>query len=78
MGRRVVLRVEHHLGDALSVAQIDEDEPPVIPAPEDPAHENDRLVHVRGREGVAVVGLVPFPEGIQRDRGWRLGLFLAR
>ena len=42
------LLVDDHLGDAGAVAQIEEDEPAVVAAAVDPAHENDILARVFG------------------------------
>jgi hypothetical protein len=49
-------RVEHHLGDPLAVAEIDENDPAVVAPALDPAHEHHFTVNVRSGELVAVVG----------------------
>src|SRR3990172_4709345 len=44
LGEDVLL--EHHLGEPLAVAQVDEDRPAVVAAVVDPAEEHDLLVEV--------------------------------
>ena len=65
--RLVGLRIEHHLGDAFAVPQIDEDEPPVISSPIHPSHEPHPGPHVPGSKAVAIVRLDPIPQAVQRD-----------
>ena len=48
--------VEHQLGDALAVAQIDEDAAAVVAPSCDPAEEHDLLAHVAAAQGAATVG----------------------
>ena len=50
------LRVEHHLGDAFPVAQIDENDAAVVPAAQDPAHQHHLFAHRFSVQGVAVMG----------------------
>ena len=42
--------VKEHLGQALAVAQVDEDEPAKVAAAPDPARERDDLADVRGAQ----------------------------
>ena len=54
--QRVLLRPEHALGEALAVAQIDEDNPAVVAGGINPTDERDGLADVGFAELVAVVG----------------------
>ena len=46
MGLRVRVGAKHHLGDAVSIAQIDEDRPTMVPAAVHPPHQDDGLADV--------------------------------
>ncbi len=48
-------RVEDNLSDAPAVAEVDEDNPAVVAAAKNPAHENDFLIQVAEAERVAVM-----------------------
>ncbi len=63
VGLCVLRRAEHDLGQALAVAQVDEDEPAVVAPELHPAHEADLGVDVFLAEGAAVVGTSPVAEG---------------
>ncbi len=52
---RIDFRVEDHLSDAVAVAKVDEDNPAVVAAAKNPAHENDLLIQVVEAEGIAVM-----------------------
>ena len=55
LGRRGVLfGPEDHLGDALAVAQIDEDDPAVVAAGTDPTGEGGALTDIFGAQGAAM------------------------
>jgi hypothetical protein len=56
MDIRIDLRVEDHLGNAFTVAKVDENDAAVIPPPQDPAHQRHFFAHVPGSQGVAVMG----------------------
>ena len=56
VGRLAVGGIGHHLGDAVAIAQVDENEPAVIPACLGPAHQHHLAVHVPGPEIAARVG----------------------
>ena len=55
MNFRIDLRIEHHLGDAPAVAQVDEDDAAMITAAQDPAHEDTFLTEMVQTEIVAGV-----------------------
>ena len=55
MGQRRDLLVEHHLGDAGAVAEVEEDEVAVVAAAVDPTHKGDGLAGVGGAEFAAGV-----------------------
>src|SRR5205807_151736 len=57
-----VLGSEDHLGDALAVAQIDEDETPEIAPGLDPPHQRDLPPHIRAAEAPVTVGPPPVAE----------------
>ena len=48
--------VEHDLGDPLAIAQVDENDAPVVPPPQHPAHENHLAAHIRSAELPAGMG----------------------
>ena len=52
---RIILRIEHDLGDPIAVSQIDEDELAVIAPAIHPAHQQDILFFVFGRQFAACV-----------------------
>ena len=57
-GLGVFLGAEDALGEALAVAEVDEDDAAVVAGGIDPADERDGLADVVGAEFVAVVGAV--------------------
>jgi len=57
VGLAALFRVEHHLGEAVVVAQVDEDEAAVVATAVDPAGQRDRLPFVGGAQLAAVVAL---------------------
>jgi hypothetical protein len=63
---RIDRRVEDHLGDSLPVAQVDENDPAVIPPTQDPAHQNDFFAHIPGTQGVAVMGSSHVSENVSQ------------
>ena len=65
---RVDILVKHHLGDAVAVAQIDEDHAAMIAAAVDPAHQDDGLALVGGAQHAAGVGAAKFAQKIQCNR----------
>ena len=65
MHRRVVLRVEDHLGHPLPVAQIDEDHPAVIAPPVHPAHQHHLAVLVAQAQSLKMVGSPPVSQLIE-------------
>jgi hypothetical protein len=65
MGPGVALGIEHHLGHAAPVTEIDEDETAVVPATLHPTHQYDRLPHMLCAEAAAIVAALPVTEGIE-------------
>ena len=63
--------VEDHLGDAFTVAQIDENDAAMVAAPVDPAHQEHVLAGVGGAQLAAGVGAAKLAQKIQYDGGWR-------
>ena len=53
---RVFFRTKHDLGQSLAVAQVDEDDTPVVAGRIHPATERDGLADVLFADGVAVKG----------------------
>src|SRR4029077_7036806 len=53
--RFLAVGIEHHLRQALAVAQVDEDHAAMVAAAMSPAGEGDDLVHQRGIDPAAVV-----------------------
>ena len=49
------IRIEHHLGDAIPVPEVEEDNAAVVPAPMDPAAERYCLVNVGFVDSAAIV-----------------------
>lgn len=66
VGLGVVLGVEDHLGDAVAVAQVHEDDAAVVAALGHPAHEGDALANMLGAQGAAVVAALPVAQGFNR------------
>ncbi len=52
------VRVQHQLGQAIVVAQVDEDQPAMVPLAMDPAGKPDGLAGVGGAKRAAGVGAV--------------------
>ena len=50
------VRVAHHLGQALAIAQIDEDHPAMIAAAMNPAEQRDHLIEMGGRHEAGIAG----------------------
>jgi hypothetical protein len=49
----VKLRTEDHLGDALAVTQVDEDQTSMIASGSDPTAQGDVASNIRGAQGAA-------------------------
>jgi hypothetical protein len=64
MGAGVPLGIEHHLGHAGPITEIDEDQAAVVPTSLHPSHQNDRLPHMLHAEAAAIVAAFPVTEGI--------------
>ena len=60
MGGLVIRGVGHHLGDAVAVAQVDENQAAVVAVRPRPAHEDDFAADVRGAKRSAMVGSSSF------------------
>ena len=56
VGRFVVGRIGHHLGDAVAVSQVDENQPAVVAVRPRPAHEDNFAAYVGSAKRSAVVG----------------------
>jgi hypothetical protein len=52
----VVIRVEHHLGQAFLVPQVHKNNTTVIPAALHPSHEDNLLAHVRRSQRTTMMG----------------------
>ena len=65
---RVGIRVENHLGDAVAVPHVDEDDPAEIVTAVDPAHQKGARALVGGAQLAARVRAPQFAEKIQRIR----------
>jgi hypothetical protein len=59
------LGVQHQLGQAVMVAQVDEDQAAVVALAVDPARQADRIAGVGGPQGAAGVGAI----GVRRGHG---------
>jgi hypothetical protein len=59
MGGSTQVRIEGQLGEAGAVAQIDKDQPAMIAATQDPAHQADFLADMGGAQITAEVGAFP-------------------
>ena len=65
---RLLLRPENHLGQPLAVAQVDEDDAPVVAAGIDPAGE---------RDGLADMFLAKLVAEVRAVHGWEVGVGTA-
>jgi hypothetical protein len=52
----VNLRIEYDLGDALAIAQIDKNDPAVIPPAQNPAHQHHFFANICGAQLTTAVG----------------------
>ncbi len=68
------LLVEHYLGHARAVPQVDEDQAAQIPPPMDPTHQNDALANIARTQIAAAMGSFEATEEIQRDGGLTCGV----
>ncbi len=66
MGRRVDLRVKHHLCDPLPIPQVDEDQTAVITAAQGPPHQHHFTANILGRQLSTVVRTFPVSQCIHR------------
>jgi hypothetical protein len=71
-GLRRELRIEHHLRDALAVAEVDEDAAAVIAPRVDPAEEHDLAIDVGVSEQAAVVSPLELVDEARHDRFLRV------
>jgi hypothetical protein len=56
MQGEVLLGVEHHLGDAMPVPEIDKDDAAVVPAALHPSHQYDFLSDILSAQHIASMG----------------------
>ncbi len=68
MGVGAQVRVEGQLGEAVAVAQVDEDQPAMVAAAQDPAHQDDVLTDLFLAQFAAEMGAFPGAEGIAQGK----------